>query len=171
MPTIDTSSSAAAKFQNIASKRQALESLIEIAAGIHHQQSALNDLALAAKPSQIFSAKVNAFFDQIEQRMQTVSVSEVLQKLEAVESITQKTFNHIIKLTSLDVNQLRDNQIEDIDVAKFSDAIINFKRRTQTALAFRILLQKRGVAIHPFKLPVSQESISEQIEKLKQKES
>lgn len=167
---LDTASTAKQQFLTIASKRQALESLIKITSGIHNQQTALNDLALAAKPPQIFSEKVVAFFDEIKRRLKDVSVSEIIQKLEAIEAVTQRTFDDIIQLTSLDINQLRDNQIESMDIEGFSDAIDNFKRRTQTALAFRILLQNRGVAIQPFKLPISQEDVAEQIDILKQKE-
>ena len=170
MPTTDSTSNAAEAFLTISNKRQALESLIKIATGIHNQHQALNDLALAAKPSQNFSPKVVSFYAEIERRMADISVSEIIQKLEAIETVTQKAFKKLVHLTTLDVNQLRDDQIDNIDVADFSDSINNFKRRTQTALAFRILLQKRGVAIQPFQLPVSQEDISQQIENLKHKE-
>ena len=161
--------------QQITEQRQALESLIRIAQGVHNQQSALSELALAARPSQDFPKSVLNYFAAVEKKMADTPIPEVLKKIEAIESVTERDLSQIIYLATLDVHALRANQIEsaqleNIDVAYFTDAINNFKRRTQTALAMRVLLKKRGVAIQPFKLSVSQETLNQKIQDLKQKE-
>ena len=100
----------------------------------------------------------------------TVAVLPEADELDAIELITEKTLSHIFHLTSLDVNSLRAEQLNNISVESFSKSIDDFKKRTQTALAFRFVLQQRGVVVPPFKLPIPQESVYEQVEDLKQKE-
>jgi len=161
--------------QQITDQRQALESLIRIAQSVHNQQSALSELALAARPSQDFPAKVLSYFAAVEKRLGDIPVPDILKKIETIEAVTEQDLSKIIYLATLDVNQLRAEQIqspqlENIDVAYFADAIGDFKRRTQTALAMRVLLNKRGVSIQPFKIPISQEKLSQEIQALKEKE-
>ncbi len=158
------------EFQLITDKRLALESLIKIAAGVHNQQQALNELALAARPSQDIPKKIIRYFTNIQQKLADESVPEIIKKLDAIELITEKTLSHIFHLTSLDVHSLRAEQLNNISVESFSKAIDDFKKRTQSALAFRFVLQQRGVVVPPFKLPIPQESVYLQVEDLKQKE-
>lgn len=161
--------------QHITDQRQALESLIRIAQSVHNQQSALSELALAARPSQDFPPKVLQYFAAVEKRLGDIPVPDILKKIETIEAITEQDLSKIVYLATLDVNQLRANQIqspqlENIDVAYFADAIANFKRRTQTALAMRVMLKKRGVGIQPFNIPISQEKLGREIQALKEKE-
>jgi len=159
------------QFQLISEKREALEKLIRIAHGVENQQKALSELALAAKPSQEFPDQVVKYFGAIEERMKSLAVPDILKKLQSVEKVTNETIEDILMLTRLDINSLRDDQIEKISLDSFTDSIDNFKRRSQTALALRFVLKKRGVAVAPLKLPLSQEHIALQVKQLKQKEN
>ena len=162
--------------QHITDQRQALESLIRIAQSVHNQQSALSELTLAAKPSQDFPPKVLKYFAAIEQSMGDIPLPDILKKLETIEAVTEQDLSKIIHLATLDFNKLRSDQIlspqiENIDIDYFVNAIADFKRRTQTALAMRVMLSKRGVAIQPFNIPISQEKLGREIEALKEKEA
>ncbi len=158
-------------FQIITDKRQALETLINIAKGVKQQHSALSELSYAARPSQDFPPTVIRYFSAIEDRLKSTSTPGVIKKLELIEKVTEKALTQIINLAEIDVNQLRANEIQELDAEAFNQFIDDFKRRTRTSLGLRCLLKKRGVAIAPFHLPIPQETIREQIEHLKTKEN
>jgi len=169
--TIQPAQSSATKtYQIITDKRQALESLIKIAQGVHEQHSALSELAYAALPSQEFPVKVVLFFDAIEKRMADLPSPEIIRKLETVEKVTEQSLRQMLHLATLDVAQLRAQQIDALNPESFKTFIDDFRNRTNTALAIRLLLKKKGLAIAPFKLPVPQETIAAQISRLKEKE-
>ncbi|WP_196139011.1 hypothetical protein [Aliikangiella sp. G2MR2-5] len=154
----------------ITEKRRALESLIKIAASVENQQSALSELALAAKPSQEFPAKVVSYFAAIEKRLKDTDSTGLLHKLETIEKKIGSSVNKILKLAKIDINKLRDSELENINIESFGQFIDDFKRRTNTSLALRFILKKRGMAIAPIKLPIQQETVNEQIAFLKEKE-
>ncbi|WP_444997602.1 hypothetical protein [Aliikangiella sp. IMCC44359] len=170
MTTNQSSISTAAEFRLITSKRVALEQLIKIAQGVHNQQIALSELAIAARPSQSFPPQLMVYFGAIEKRMQSIAASEIIQRLETIEKVTEETLANILYLSQLNIDELRNNHLEKAEIENFTESITDFKRRTKTALALRYILQKRGVIIEAFKLPISQEAINEQVEKLKEKE-
>ncbi|TQV80011.1 hypothetical protein [Aliikangiella coralliicola] len=156
--------------QTITDKRLALEKLINIACSVQNQHKALSEVALAAKPSQEFPKKTVAYFKAIEKHMAEIDSAGLLQKLEVVEGAISQSIKKLIRLAKINVSQLRNDEISHIDIDTFKHFIDDFKRRTQTSLALRFILKKRGMAIAPFKLPLSQESIAEQIDTLKEKE-
>lgn len=159
------------QFQLITDKRVALEDLINIASGIYQQQAALNDLSMVARPSQDFSKQTADYFRNVKKKLVDKPVDEVISKLDKVESLIDRTLSKILKLSSIDINLLRQKQINNLDVNSYTKATDDFKQKTQDSMALRYVLQQRGVVIAPFKLPISQEGIHEQIEELKQKEN
>jgi len=159
------------QFQLITDKRAALEVLINIASGIYQQQAALNDLSIVARPSQDFSKKTADYFRDIKKALAEESVPEVISKLDKIEKSIDHSLSRILKLSSIDINLLRQKQVDNLDVDGFTKAINHFKKKTQNSMALRYVLQQRGVVIAPFKLPIPQEGIHEQIEELKQKEN
>ena len=167
---MSTETTATEAFKSITDKRLALESLINIASSVNGQQLALNQVALAARPSQDFPAKSVKFFKKVEERLADTDTTGLIHKLEKVEQSIERAIGKILELAKVDVNQLRDEQLSNIDVETFTNFIDEFKRRTQNSLAIQYVLRKRGVAIAPFHLPIPQEAIGEQIEQLKQKE-
>ena len=157
-------------FQTITDKRKALESLINIATGIESQQGALSELALAARPSQNFPPKLINYFKALEKSLKDQDSTNLLQKLEKVEEAISKSVKKILMLASIDVNKLRNNEIENVDVTAFRKFVDEFKRKTNTSLGLRLVLKKRGLAIAPIQIPIKQEVINQQIDALKEKE-
>jgi len=157
--------------KQITDKRLALESLIKITLSIQSQQQSLLELAAIAKPSQDFPKKLMAHVSLLSNKIGDLPVTEIIQRLDAIELVIGKSLNKLLALVKIDIDELRDNQLSVISVDDFIDAITNFKRRTQTSIALRFILRERGVAIAPFSLAVPQESISGHIESLKKKEN
>ncbi len=151
-------------------KRLALESLIRITVSIQTQQQSLQELSVIARPSQDIPVKLISHIKLLSEKLGNLSVSEIIQRLEAIERVMTKGLNRLLSFVQVDPNQLRDELLEDPTIDNFVDAIGNFKRRTQTAVALRFLLNDRGVAIAPFSMDIPQESIFEHIETLKIKE-
>ena len=156
--------------QTVTDKRLALESLINITCSVQNQHKALSEVALAARPSQQFPKKIVSYFKAIEQHMAGTDSTGLLQKLEIVEAAINRSIGKLLNLAKINVNQLRNDEINNIDIDSFKNFIDDFKRRTQTSLALRFILKKRGMAIAPFKVPLPQESIAAQIDALKEKE-
>ncbi len=156
--------------QSITDKRRALESLIQIASGVENQQAALSELALAARPSQEFPPKVVCYFKAIEAKTREEDSTGLLQKLEKIENAVARSIEKILLLAKVDINKLRRQEIDKLDINIFNKFIDDFKRRTNTSLGLRYILKKRGMAIAPIKIPLQQEAINEQIEALKEKE-
>ncbi len=171
MSNIQDSNKHTRQYQLITNKRMALEELINIASGVHNQQTALNELAIVARPSQQFSVKVARYLKSITAYLDDDSVEEIIARLDKVEAVTQNSLVKILRLADLDVDSLQDKQFDNIGVEDFTQFIADFKRRTHTSLALRYVLHQRGVAVAAFKLPISQEEIREQIIQLRQKEN
>ena len=156
--------------QSITDKRRALESLINIACGVENQQAALNELALAARPSQDFPAKLANYFKAMETRTKDEDSTSLLQKLDKIEETIAQSVEQILILANVDVNELRDQEVENLDIDTFQSFIEEFKRRTNTSLGLRYLLNRRGVAIAPIKIPIQQQTLNQKITSLKKKE-
>ncbi|MCP3688107.1 MAG: hypothetical protein GY784_06810 [Gammaproteobacteria bacterium] len=171
MSVFEDSNKHTRQYQLITNKRLALEELISIASGVHNQQTALNELAIIARPSQQFSGKVAKYLKSITSHLQNDSVEEIIEKLDKVEAVTQKLLVKVLRLADLDVNALQDKQFDDIEIESFTLFIVDFKRRTHTSLVLRYVLHQRGVAVSAFKLPISQEEIREQVIQLRRKEN
>ena len=127
-------------------------------------------LSVISKPSQAFPKKLIAQVKALSQRIGDLPIPELIQRLNSLEAVMAKSVNQLLVLAKIDVNELRDEKIDSLSVNEFIDAISDFKRRTQSAVALRFLLQDRGVAISPFSLEIPQEAITEHIVDLKTKE-
>lgn len=164
------SSDTSDQLKRLTDKRLALESLIKITVSIQTQQASLQELSVIAKPSQDFPAKLVKHIDQLSQGLGDLPIAELIQRLDTIELVMAKSLNKILLLAKLEVSELTANQLTSLSIDDFVDAIANFKRRTQTAVALRYLLNDRGVTIPSFSLAIPQESIVEYIETLKDKE-
>jgi hypothetical protein len=168
MTSIDRSSE---QISQLTQKRLALESLISITCSVQIQQQSLLELSAIARPSQEFPEKLINYIQTLKQRIGGLSASEIIQRLDAIENVMAKGMDHILQLVEINVSDLRDEQLDAISIDEFIDAIGNFHRRTQTAVALRYLLIEQGVAIAPFSLSVPQETIGLHIEQLRSKEN
>lgn len=167
MSSIDNS---AEQMSQLTQKRLALESLIRITCSVQTQQQCLLELSVIARQSQDFPKKLIRHIETLKKGIGNLSASEIIQRLDAIEKVMAKDMQRIIQLVDINVNELRDEQLKAISIDDFVDAIGNFHRRTQTAVALRYLLIEKGVAIAPFSLSIPQESILAHIENLKVKE-
>ena len=159
------------QLDELTNKRTALESLIAIATSIHRQQTAMEGLAFIARPSQEIPAKTIQHLQVLEQKYVGLADDELTQWLLSIEEATLKVIEKVATFAQLELHELRDNEIKGLSVEGFKSLIADFEQRTQTSLALRFLLKKRGVVLAAFKLPFPQESISERIDALKEKEN
>ena len=158
------------ELSKLTQKRLALESLIRITASIQIQQQSLLELSAIAKPSQEFPVKLLNQIKLLSNRIGKLPIPELIVRLEKIELIMAQNLKNVLLLANIDTNQLRDEQLVGISIDEFIDAIANFKRRTQIAVALRFILKDRGVAIAPYTLSIPQESIVGHIESLRTKE-
>ncbi|MGB0495807.1 MAG: hypothetical protein ACPGJI_05570 [Kangiellaceae bacterium] len=160
--------------KNLADKRHALESLINITASIHEQQKGLLELSAASDAKQDFPFEMMSHINLLKEKIGMAPVTEILQKLEKIEKVTEANLTQIIQLVEVEPedlnhasNELNSNQFS---VDEFIDRIASFKRHTQTSIGLRLILKERNVAIAPFRLPIPQAELNHHIRTLKQKE-
>lgn len=158
------------QLDKVASKRSALEKLIDIAIGIQGQQQAMEDLSLIAKPSQELPAKTVQQMTQFEEKYADAADEELRQRLHLIESAIHGLIKRVVLVAQLEVTALRDEEVKGLSVDGFKLLVAEFEQHTKTSLILRFLLKKRGVVLAAFKLPFPQESIAERIQALKEKE-
>jgi len=165
-----TATSATQALKIIADKRKALERLVRIAQSVSHQQKALSQLALSARPSQDFPQVLEKRFHSVEKKFAQTSAEALNEKLDKLEARIEQSIERIIFLARIDINMLRDQQLLDLDLEHFQALIEEFRKRAKSSLALRYILKKRGFNLPPLKLPISQEQIGEEIDHLRDKE-
>ena len=165
-----TTNQASQELSKLTQKRLALESLIRITASIQIQQKSLLELSAISKPSQDFPPKLITQIKLLTSKIGELPIPELITRLDKVEAVMAKNLKSVLMLAEVDANQLRDEELENLSIDEFIDAINNFKRRTQIAVALRYILKKRGIAIAPYTLSIPQESIVEHIDSLRKKE-
>jgi hypothetical protein len=158
------------QFDELTSKRAALEKLIHITTGIQRQQRALEQLALVAKPSQEFPPKIAAYLEKLEHKYSELADELLNQRLVLIERSTNEVIGKIAKFAHLGIDELRYSETQELSVEAFQNLIKEFEQRTQSSLTLRFLLKKRGLSLNAFKLPFPQDAIAEQVETLKDRE-
>ncbi|WP_207060914.1 hypothetical protein [Motiliproteus sp. SC1-56] len=170
MSSEKTQTDAFSQLNELTHKRAALEKLITIAASINSQQAAMGDLSVIARPSQEIPSKTVRNLHAFEEKHARLSDEELRQWLASAETTIKKTVEHLAQVAQLDLHQLREGALKGLDLEGFKKLVVDFDRRTQTALALRYLLKNRGVMLEAFKLPFPQETVIERIEVLRRQE-
>lgn len=165
--------------KSLSDKRQALESLIRITASIQEQQKSLLELSVASNIKQDFPVSMMSHINLLREKIGNIPITDLLQKLETIEKVTENNLAHIIQLVDVEpedldsdlINiELKGNASNEFSVDEFIERIANFKRHTQTSIGLRLILKERNVAIAPFRLPIPQAELNQHIRTLKQKE-
>ncbi|MEH6627773.1 MAG: hypothetical protein V7739_15110 [Motiliproteus sp.] len=170
MTSANNKKDAFSQLDELTDKRSALENLIDIAIGIHRQQLALEGQSLIARPSQEIPASSIHNVQEIEQQHAGMADEKLIQRLDSIEQGTHKVIEMVAMFAQLKLHELRNNEVKGLSIDAFKNLISDFEQRTQASLELRYLLKKRGVVLKAFKLPFPQESISELVQALKEKE-
>ena len=155
--------------KSLSDKRHALESLIKITASIQEQQKSLLELSAASNTKQDFPVSMMSHINILRDKIGNIPITDLLQKLETIEKVTESNLAHIIQLVDVEPDDLNDGSSE-FSVDEFIERIANFKRHTQTSIGLRLILKERNVAIAPFRLPIPQAELNQHIRTLRQKE-
>jgi hypothetical protein len=158
------------KLRLIRRKRLALEQLIAIGKNINGQGNILSDILVLSRPSQTISKKVKQSVMHMVQTLQELSIAELKQRLIIIDQLVAQGSQEIINLT-FNSDFLPQN-LEDLscEVEHIKQLITVFKKRTELAIALRLVLQEMGVSTQRLQVEFSQEILLIRVSELKREE-
>lgn len=174
-PATHLSASSSEQLGLIEQQHQALRSALKITQAIEQLQSGLQAVLLLGLPSENINNKVMQTFSALSKRTQAMSRQKLeltVAQLDAQIAASLAVILTIAKsedFAAIDglVKANSSNQGMDQQVA---DALLEFRKKAQTAVALRILLQARGVPSKPLRLNVPAEDLERELRVLEHKE-
>lgn len=163
-----SSNNLSSKLRDIETRKKALQDIIDIACQLESSQVGLRTLLMLGKNTQQTPDQTMRFFKAINDRYQALPSIEIRDLLYDVEQKISLNLSMVLFLTQEEDSEelnldlpFSDGEETNIDVL-FTD----FRRRTQTAISLRIILQKKGIQIDDLVIPFPKSSIQRRIQEL-----
>ncbi|ARU57266.1 hypothetical protein OLMES_3225 [Oleiphilus messinensis] len=146
-------------------KKAALARVIEIAQSMTALQSGLLAAVNLSQPLKQLPPKTLRFIDDLGRKTRNLSDRDVSLRLEKLDLKIKVKLKSIVlvsdKAQNLGYQILTDDRLGEVHAL-----IDEFKRLSQTAIALRVLLSKRGVKVSPLALPVEKDEILDRIDQI-----
>lgn len=160
--------------QTLDRKKRALEEVIHIAQTVERLQQGLEAVLLMGASTSRIPRHVLQFYRGLDARLRGQPVKDLSSLLHGLEKAIRNDLGQILQLAVVGDAALieqRDEAALDAeagagDVARLAE---DFRRRVQTAVYLRVLLQEQGFSTEPLELVVPAEQIQQQIEVLEQR--
>ena len=158
-------------------KLDTLEGVMKIAQSIERLQEGLQSVLLLGKSSSQISKSAIQTFQNLSEQTKILPTLKLQSSLVNLDKIVQLRLAKIMSLTNDGNTQENTLQIiqlagvhNDHDEAYINQLLNDFRRSAQTAVALRILLKERGTFTKPIDLTINKDSITQQLQDLKQQE-
>lgn len=158
-------------------KRETLEKLVQFAVQITRLLDSMEAVQGISKPDQVPQHKRAEFVNAISNRVQHLSSTDLQARLGKLDDLVKKDLSRILKIADTSESDYNRyiapiaNEAPQNSADWLNKSVYEFKRRSQTSAALRIVLIDQGVTVPNVELSVSPENIRRQIESLKQRES
>jgi len=158
-------------------KRETLEKLVQFAVQITRLLDGMEAVQGVTKPEQMPQQKRTEFVSAISSRVQHLSSTDLQARLGKLDDLVKKDLTRILKIADTSESDYNryiapiNNEAPQNSTEWLNKSVYEFKRRSQTSAALRIVLIDQGVAVPKVELSVSPEHIRRQIDSLKQRES
>lgn len=147
-------------------RRSLIEKLLSIARSIESLKGSLEALVLHNQASDQIPDVFFAFIGSLGKKIKNLSDAEIALRLATLEKKTNFKFDNIRTL----IEQINSGT-DALPLFEHSETLLDdFRRQTQTSLALRCLLKKRGVKVKEYSLPISGIELKEKLKKISQKE-
>lgn len=166
-----------AELNALTKKRETLEKLVQFAVQITRLLDSMEAVQHMSKPDEIPLQKRNDFVNAVGSRVQHLTGPELQTRLGKLDDTVKKDLIRILKIADTSESEFNryiapiSNNSPQNSAEWLNKSVYEFKRRTQTGAALRMVLMDKGIPVPSAKLPVSPENIKQQIESLKQRES
>lgn len=165
---------AAEIFESLKCRRRLLEALAQLLSQLKHTSNGLAAARNLARPSQQFDTSLIESLTQEIDHYATADSQLLIGKLEELELVLEKASGVLYRVIQLDDARFLDAyQATDKEREQFrqlQDKISLFTRQVQHSLAIRIVLKRRGVQLERSKLALDQETLADELERIRARE-
>lgn len=151
--------------ERLASGRQALEELIDIASELERTRAGLENSAYLNVASAYLPPAVRRIWKTLDSTIQALSREELLARLALLERQLATRLEGA--LTIVDTVCKAARRGEKINIAGFRGTLADVSRLAGTALAIRIMARNKNYALTPAELPVAAEFLREKVEQIR----
>lgn len=139
------------ELERIRLKRRTLQRVFQITEAIERLYSGLESVLIMGTPAIRLPAQALAAFNDLTDKTRIMTQARLVQALEAVDREVRKSLSRILELVDeigKRVDGLAGGEAEPLE-DQVTTFIQQFRRKAQTAVALRVLLEKRGVGQIP----------------------
>jgi hypothetical protein len=157
--------------QTIDRRKRALEEVMHVAQTVERMQQGLQAVLLMGGSTSRIPRHVLQFYRGLDVQLRGQPVKELAGLLRGLEKAIRNDLGQIMQLTMVDdavllAQRARKTGDPGGNAADVSRLAGDFRRRVQTAVYLRVLLQEQGARTEPLVLAVPAEQIQQQIEAL-----
>lgn len=154
----------AAELNALTAKREAIRRVIEIGQAIERLQQSLEAVLLMGKPTRDIPAKALRAFEELNTQTKIMPTDKVIEGMHRLEKGIQQRLEMIMEIAE-------GGEEKAAELPDTSELLEEFRRKSQTAVALRILLRERGVPTKPTEISVPTSLLREQMSALEQREA
>lgn len=151
-------------------KRKALEEIINITRSVDRLKGALESTLLLRKPIDDSSQSLYTIYERLESTYKEQPNNRIKFILNGLDKMISEKISVILRLADDVESRTPEAHAKAKDVEEISRLVNEFNRLTQTAIALRVLLKRRGVRTDSIILKVPEKAISSRISLLSTKE-
>lgn len=160
--------------QTLDRKKRALEEVIHIAQTVERLQQGLQAVLLMGASTSRIPRHVLQFYRGLDARLRGQPAKELSGLLQGLETAIRNDLGQILQLAMVgDAALIEQRHQAAVDAGEGAGDVRrlaeDFRRRVQTAVYLRVLLQEQGFSTEPLELVVPAEQIQQQIEALEQR--
>lgn len=149
-------------------KRAVLQGLIHLSEALEQLRSGLQAmLQLGGGGQAQLSLRDMRAFETIRARVAALSDTELRASINTLDQRVQQSLGQMCQLALQLVDDARTSAL---DLEQIQPRVNEFNRFARTAIAMRILLERRGQSIAPLQLPLPQQEIEQRLHSVSEKE-
>jgi hypothetical protein len=151
--------------ERLASGRQALEELIDIASELERTRAGLENSAYLNVASAYLPPALRRIWKTLDNTIQSLSREELLAKLTTLERQLATRLEGALTIVDSVCNAAQSGK--KINIAGFRGTLADVSRLAGTALAIRIMARNKNYALTPAELPVAAEFLREKVSQIR----
>ncbi|MCG8428818.1 MAG: hypothetical protein MI754_15800 [Chromatiales bacterium] len=166
MPAVTGNIQEAHSLKAIEQRRLLLRRVVAVARAVQQMKKGLKAVLFLGVPADKLPGDVRRFFKGVAGQLKRQSTDKVLDYIERLERLIKQDLDLVIHYSEMDLEQVDEIDLPDDTL----NLLREFKRRAQTSVSLRMLLQKRGVSVPEPAVSLPVEKIRERLDDLETKE-
>lgn len=151
-------------------RRELLQKLVRTAASLENLRLALEATGKNAQSDQEMPASFSKMFKDLGNNTRNMSDADILMRLKSLDQKVVRGLKPMLAIIE-DESALDARLLDDAQAINLYEGIDKFRRVAQTALGLRIMMEKRGVKVPGFRIPVAPAVLQERLSSVQQREN